>query len=347
MTDKRGRAVWAWLVGLGALAGVLAVGFHLAEARDIWEAFRRANPVWLALGLALQALTYFAQGQIFREVARAGASFLSASTAYRISVTKLFVDQALPSAGLSGTAVAAQQLRRAGMSRPLVAASVVISIASYELAYAFSLLAALPVVAARGSVHGLLAWAVVGFSIAAVIWSVIVIWLAGRRSPPRLLARVGPVRELLGFLSAADPQLTRSRRLLTLASGWQLAIVAADAATLWVLLRGLDESISPIRVFASFMLANAFRTIALVPGGLGTFEGAAVISLHSLGVSIAVALTATLLFRALSFWLPMPLGFYWYQRVGREALRAARQRNAAPESVAHSSKDAWDTRHLL
>jgi Mg2+-importing ATPase len=61
------------------------------------------------------------------------------------------------------------------------------------------------------------------------------------------------------------------------------------------------------------MIASLFRTMGIVPGGLGTFEATSVLTLRMMGVDLAVALSATLLFRGLSFWLPMLPG-YWFSR---------------------------------
>jgi Mg2+-importing ATPase len=63
-------------------------------------------------------------------------------------------------------------------------------------------------------------------------------------------------------------------------------------------------------VFASFMISTLFRIIGIVPGGLGTFEAASVLTLKVIGVTLPVALAATLLFRGLSFWLPMAPGIW-------------------------------------
>jgi Mg2+-importing ATPase len=57
------------------------------------------------------------------------------------------------------------------------------------------------------------------------------------------------------------------------------------------------------------MVASVFRTLGIVPGGLGSFEAASVLTLHANGVTTAVALSATLAFRGMSFWLPMLPGF--------------------------------------
>jgi uncharacterized membrane protein YbhN (UPF0104 family) len=60
-----------------------------------------------------------------------------------------------------------------------------------------------------------------------------------------------------------------------------------------------------------------FRTLSFAPGGLGTFEAAAVMILKSAGVPLATAFSATLLFRGLNFWLPMLPGMWFARRALR------------------------------
>jgi Mg2+-importing ATPase len=55
--------------------------------------------------------------------------------------------------------------------------------------------------------------------------------------------------------------------------------------------------------------------VGMVPGGLGTFEAASVLTLKLVGVPTVVALAATLLFRGLSYWLPMVPGLIISNRV--------------------------------
>jgi Mg2+-importing ATPase len=81
----------------------------------------------------------------------------------------------------------------------------------------------------------------------------------------------------------------------------------------WILIVALGERASVTGVFAAFMIASLVRTMGIVPGGLGTFEVTSVLMLRMVGVDVAAALSATLLFRGLSFWLPMLPG-YWSSR---------------------------------
>ena len=154
----------------------------------------------------------------------------------------------------------------------------------------------------------------------------------------RPLERVAPyaqrlplVQTTLAFLRGADGRLVRNPRVLGTAIGLQGAIVLLDAATVWTLIGALGVSAPVTGVFASFMIASLFRTMGIVPGGLGMFEATSVLTLRMAGVDLAVALSATLLFRGLSFWLPMVPG-YWFSRRVLARRPSDSRRLAAPAS---------------
>jgi Mg2+-importing ATPase len=306
----------SWLPGLALLALVVVGSLHFSEAREFVRLAERARPVWLIAAFVLQALTYLAQSEIFRAVGRARDFRLPLATAYRLSLLKLFVDQAFPSAGLSGTAIAARELTHCGMPRALIASSVVISIVSYQIAYATAVLAALAVIAGHDRAN---TWLVVGsitFALVVSSWSAIVMMLSTRSSPlSRAAERVRPLRALVDFVSDADGVVTHDLRTLACGFGCQLSIIALDASTIWVLLLSLGAWAQPDVVFASFVLASVLRTIGLLPGGLGTFEAMSVLALNLAGVPVSTALAATLMFRGMSFWLPMLVGFVIYRRL--------------------------------
>jgi len=84
---------------------VVAVGSELSE-RGAWKAIlNRMEIGWVVLAVGLQILTYFAEGENWRVVLRVRRHHVSALRMWPLAMAKLFVDQAIPSAGLSGTAV--------------------------------------------------------------------------------------------------------------------------------------------------------------------------------------------------------------------------------------------------
>ena len=126
---------------------------HVSEGREFIDVAERAKPWWLVLAVCLQGATYLAQGEIFRRVPRAAGYHLPLTAAYELSLAKLFIDQALPSAGIGSTIVVAKALERRAVPRAVVAASMVINIASYHAAYVVCLGIALAITTAVVARH--------------------------------------------------------------------------------------------------------------------------------------------------------------------------------------------------
>jgi len=306
-----------WLVGIAVLAAVVAAAMHFAEERAFLRLLGQIDGAWLLAAVALQALTYLAQAATWLTVLRRSGAPVSVGYATALSLQKLFIDQALPSMGLSGTASVVKALEEHGAAQPAVMAAVAVDVSCYFAAYVLSLGTALVVFLVGGHASALVVTAAVLFLAFAGALATAILVLSGRPAgrATRQLLRVPGVGHMVDLLRQADPHLARDPRLLLRATLLQISVFVLDAATLWVLILALGVEASPAPVFASFMLASLLRTVGLLPGGLGTFEAASVSALTLTGTPVAVALSATLLFRGLSFWLPMIPGLVIARRV--------------------------------
>jgi len=313
-----------WLVAGALLVTVIVVASGLAEERELLRVLANAEPAWLALAVILQLGTYFAEGENWRVVTRAGGARVPIMTTWRLALAKLFVDQALPSAGVSGTAVIARGLEREGVPRPVVMAGVVVDTTSYYFAYIASLVVAVSIVIVEGRATPLviaLAALIVAVGLTIVV---AVLAVSGREGPlvSGALGRLPIVRDVVGRLREADPTLAHRPRLHVLATLWQLGTVVLDALTLWLLLRAVGAPTPLPLVFASFMVSTLLRTVSVVPAGIGPFEAASVAALTLSGAPITAALSATLLFRLLSFWLPLVPGLIFARGATRTPTHA-------------------------
>ncbi len=314
-------ALWfSWLLGAAAVMGVVFAALHLAEERSYVQIVERAVPAWLLVATALQFATYAAEGQVWRLIARAVGVPLGFWDAYKLSLAKLFVSQALPSAGLSGTVVAARALSQRGFSRATVMGGFVVDVASYYAAYVVSLGVAMVVAVARGHSSAAILSIAAVVAAFAIAMTVVLLVFAGREPPARLrkLLPFSLAERGLDLIRDADTKLTRDMRLLLRAGAFQMGIILLDTTTMWFLILALGTVAPPTAVFVSFMTSSLLRTVGILPGGLGTFEATSVFTLSVAGVPIAVALAATLAFRALSFWLPMIPGLIYSRALTRE-----------------------------
>ncbi|WP_395740731.1 YbhN family protein [Prosthecobacter sp.] len=296
-----------WLVGAAACAALILVVTHLTEEEEFLQLLQQIDVLWLGLALVLQSLTYLLQGIVWRVVVAARGQVLSLGKSFELSLAMLFVDQALPSGGISGVAVVSGALSRMGMPGAVVASAVLVDVAMYHLAYASCMALALGLALFHAFLPHWVGVAMLVFVLAELGVAAFLIFLpsGGTTWVKAKLRRFSKLTRLLQWVEHAPPGSFHNHRVLLLAFFMHAFIFLLDAATIWVAARALGFNASLAGVFSSFMASNLFRTIGIIPGGLGTFETASVMSLKSIGMPLSVGLSATLLFRGLSFWLPM------------------------------------------
>jgi uncharacterized membrane protein YbhN (UPF0104 family) len=105
----------SWIFGLAILAGVVMFATHYKQEMAFTQLIREARPAWLLVAIILQTGTYLTNAMIWQRVlsrARLSRPFYSY---IGLELAKLFMDQAIPSAGLSGTLLIVRALDRRGV----------------------------------------------------------------------------------------------------------------------------------------------------------------------------------------------------------------------------------------
>jgi uncharacterized membrane protein YbhN (UPF0104 family) len=110
--------------------------------------------------------------------------------------------------------------------------------------------------------------------------------------------------------------LGEPRTLLT-AFAFQAMGLAADILTLVIAFQALHVPAPVPLIVAAYIIAYYAQLIAPTPGEAGAMEFALLGVLVGLGVSPLNATTTTLLYRFVSFWLPIPFGVLAYLNLKR------------------------------
>jgi uncharacterized membrane protein YbhN (UPF0104 family) len=92
-----------------------------------------------------------------------------------------------------------------------------------------------------------------------------------------------------------------------------MAITACFAAALYLSAHAVAVPLSVIQAFYVMTVGVAAGAITPVPGGLGGVEAGLVAALLSVGVPAAPALAVALLYRLVSYWLPIIPGIICFQ----------------------------------
>jgi conserved hypothetical protein len=203
------------------------------------------------------------------------------------------------------------------MSRAGVASAILVNLAMYSFAYACCMAVAAGIAIFQRYLPGWVAMTMLLFVLIRIgmAWLMIALPAGGLQRLRERLRHIGKLSSVMRLLDEADAGSFRDRKLLSQVFALHLTTFLLDAATLWVSVHALGGVVPPGGLFTSFMASTFFRTVGIMPGGLGTFETASVLSLKSIGLPLPIALSATLLFRGFSFWLPMVPGLICARRL--------------------------------
>ena len=259
----------------------------------------------------------------------------------------------VPGGGATATAVAVSMLRRAGIDTGEAAAALGTStLLQIGTTLALPVLAVPAIVAGAPVSHDLVLAAYLGIAVLAALLAASAaaflfdepLELVGRAADWLLnhtVRRRRPVSSLPREL-IANRDFIRS----TLGERWRAATLAAvgntgfDYLALLCALRAVGAAPRPSLVVLAYAAAELLALIPLTPGGIGFVEAGLIGTLTLAGVPAHSAVTATLLYRLVAFWFPLPAGGIAYVlfRARYDGLRSSRTGSA--ESPIPADDDA-------
>jgi len=285
----------AGVIAAYVLAGQLA-NVHLSKL------LAEANPGWSLVALAFSAATY-----IGATLAISGFVLerLNPLRTLLVQVAASFVILVTPAA-VGGVALNVRYLRKARLSPADAAASVGVT-----QVMSFAVFGVLVVISAAvaGSSRAAKAitppqWAYIALAILVGLTLIVLALPAGRR---QLFSRVGSVAN-----QVIPRLLDVAQRPAKLAQGvgGTVLISVAYILCLAASVRAVGDVHIPLASIAVVYLAgNAAGSFIPTPGGIGAVETALSLALASVGMAAAQAITAVLLFRTVTFWLPVLAGW--------------------------------------
>ena len=291
----RPRTVVTLIAGLAA--GYLLLG-QLGRV-SLLSTLRSADWRWTLPALALSALTYVGATWSLAGYVPTRLRFAPLALA---QLAGSFVTLVTPAA-VGGAALNIRYLQRRKIAPAVAAASVGLS---QVVGFVLHLTLLVVFAAITGSESPSLrppTW--VYFVIAALVVIVLAVFAipAGRRL---VRARLAPT------LSQVIPQLLtviQHPRKLAEGIGGALLLTASYILCLAACIRALGGSVPIETTAVVYLTGSALGSAVPTPGGLGAVEAALSAGLTAAGLPGATAVSAVLLYRTLTFWLPVPLGW--------------------------------------
>jgi glycosyltransferase 2 family protein len=284
---------------VASIAAAYLLAGELARA-SLASVLRSADWRWGVVGLALSAATYVAATMSLSGFVADRLNFFRTLLA---QLAGSFVTLVTPAA-VGGAALNIRYLQRKKIPAAVAAASVGVSqVVAFVLHIV--LLAVLAAIAGSSTSTTFRppqwAWFVLaGLLVAAgAVFAV----PAGRRL---LRARVSP---MLGQVLPQLAQVAQQPRKLALALGGTLLLSGLYIGCLAACVAAFGRSVPIASIGVVYLTGASIGSLFPTPGGLGAVEAALTAGLTAAGLPGAVAVSSVLLFRLLTFWLPVPFGW--------------------------------------
>jgi glycosyltransferase 2 family protein len=264
------------------------------------EALRQADWRWGAVALVLSALTYVGAALALTGFVLERLKF---AQTLLTQVACSFVTLVTPVA-VGGVALNLRYLRKKKLASADAVASVGVS---QVIAFTLHLILLVAFIALAGSSHDTSIrppdWTYIALAVLVSVALVVLAVPAGRKL---LLSR------LTSTLSQVVPRLldiAQQPAKLAEGVGGALLVDLAYISCLAVSVRAFGGSLSFAAVAVVYLTGSAIGSAVPTPGGIGAVEAALSAGLTAAGLHGTVAFSAVLLFRTVTFWLPVPLGW--------------------------------------
>lgn len=285
---------------VASIAATYLLAGELAQA-SLGHLLASAEWGWGLVALALSTTTYAAAALSLSGYVTERLSFLRTLL---VQLASSFITLVTPAA-VGGAALNVRYLQRRKIPAPVAVASVAVSqVVAFVLH--ILLLAVVAAIAGTGSDTPIRppAWAYFVVAGLVALAGVVLAFPAGRRM---VRARLSPT---FGQVMPRLVEIAQQPRKLAEAFGGAVLLNLAYILCLATCVAAFGSSVSLAKIGVVYLTGVAIGSIIPTPGGLGAVEAALTAGLTAAGVPGGVAVSAVLLFRLLTFWLPVPVGWF-------------------------------------
>lgn len=330
------RSIKFWINAVTIVALLLLVIFARRQIADAFRTFADLNLLWLLLILPLQLLNYFSAAKFYQSYLKTLGERIRVRELYKVSLEMNFVNNVFPSGGVSGFGYLGIRLKKLGVKG---SKSTLVQTSRHLLTFVsfiIFLLVALLLLSIFGSASRfiiLLASSLSSFIIFSALVLVYIISDEARikqftAALPRFINSVvsvfhkkkqqtidiAKIEKLFGDLHIDYLHVRKNWKDLRYPFTWTMLMNLTEILTILMVYLSFSEFVNPGAIIISYAVANIAGLVAVLPGGVGIYEGLMTATMASAGVDKALALSATVVYRVFNMGIFLPIGYIFYQR---------------------------------
>lgn len=331
------KSQWKLILNIVTLIALAGTIFALrTQIRESLDNLGRVNAWALLLMLPLQFINYHAYTNQSRSLFRILGERLRYRSMFRTMLELNFVNNVFPSGGVTGLSYFSIRMKGAGVSAAKASLvylfRFILVFISFQILLAFGLI----MLAVDGKASGFVL--LVGGSLATLVFvgTFVIAYVIGsktrinsffvalskglnkvihvlRPKHPETI-NITKVRKLFEELHEDYKVISKDFKALRVPLMWSLLASISEVATIYVVYIAFGAWVNPGAVILAYAVANFAGFVSVLPGGIGIYEALMTGVLAASGVSAAVSIPVTVMYRILNMAIQLPPGYYFYNK---------------------------------
>ncbi|MEX0932230.1 MAG: lysylphosphatidylglycerol synthase transmembrane domain-containing protein [Candidatus Saccharimonadales bacterium] len=323
------------MVAAGLFLAVILVVAARGKIVEAWQLLGQVNLKWLYLAFAMQIPSYYFVAKTYQALLATFGTKTNLKKMFELSLALNFVNSVAPSAGVSGTSYFSYVLSR---DKVPVGKSALVQVAKFVLTFSSFILILLvggTLLYFSGDIQRITV-RIILLMVAAILvlcggfifamldrkrLDAMIHWLTDfidkisgwvRKDNKPLIGRK-KIEDLLNEFHGGFALIMGKRRRIIPPFMYVFATTFMEIATVYLVFVAFSSIINPGIVIIAYGVAN-IAGVNFLPAGVGSYEAAMVAIFAATGTPVALALSATLVYRVVNMVLYLPVGFYFYQK---------------------------------
>jgi uncharacterized protein (TIRG00374 family) len=342
------RSFKFWINVVTIFALMLLVIFARSQIADAFREFADLDLIWMATIIPIQIVNYYSAGKFYQSYLKTLGKKIRSKELFKVALEMNFVNNVFPSGGVSGFGYLGVRLGKLGVKASTTTLLQTSRHVLTFLSFIIYLQIALLLLSVFGNASGIIILIASSLSSFIVFISFVIVFIISDEKRvqqftsalPRLANKVfqffhkknkNPINivkieKLFSDLHKDYKHVRKNWKDLRYPFFWTMMMNFTEILTIFVVYLAFGSIINPGAIIIAYAVANVAGLVAVLPGGVGVYEGLMTAVMASAGVPQALALSATVVYRVFNMGIFLPTGYLLYQR-------SLKEENIEPESI--------------
>ena len=345
---------WKLLVNIITFVALAVLAYAIRDQLvETIQNLRKVNGWVLFLIIPLEAIGYHAQAKMYQQMFATTGTKLSYRSLLKASLELNFVNHVFPSGGVSGISYFGLRMRALGARGAQATLVQTMKLVLLFLSFELLLFGGMFILAINGRASNLVMFIGTVLAMSVLVGTAAFVYIIGSKSRingfftwlTKLLNRIiqlarpkhpetiniGSARSAFDEFHATYMQLRNKLSQLKGPFWWGFVVNLTEILVVYVVYIAFGEWVNFGAIILAYAVANFAGLVSVLPGGVGIYEGLMTAVLATAGISPALSLPVTIMYRVLNTLIQLPPGYYYYH----QALRQGK----VPEQALHDGTD--------